>query len=508
MANIQHLAAVKKGGEYWNSWRNESQLIVIDLSHADLSGMCLNHANLSVVDLSGADLSSTQLSYADLRGSNLSSTNLSYTDFSYANLDNVNFDNAVFDNTCLNHVNLSNVNFHNKILKNVKFHHANLVGANLSSANLSGANLSAANLSFADLSHADLRFAKLSNAQLKGADFTDAVLFSTDLSNTNFDGEDLRNLNLSNANLSGIRAVGADFSGSVLTGACIENWIIDEKTIFDNITCEFFYFKSHEQERRPSDPNQNFKAGEFFTLVQKVRETVDLIFLNGIDWAALLVSIHQLQIKSSDNQLSIQAIENKGDGDFVVRVTVPPDSNKAEIEKFIKEKYESERQVLESSYRSELKLKDAEIDSYRRENANLMKVLEWQSAKPIVNTEKVGSIYMPDIRNISINSGNYNESINTGGGSYIQGNYINMSQDLTEAASQIQDLLEQLQKQGVMTNVAQEEIAKDLATQVQNNPKIKDKLVLWGQSLGSATVSDVVKGIVKLAIKSAGIPLP
>jgi hypothetical protein len=37
---------------------------------------------------------------------------------------------------------------------------------------------------------------------------------------------------------------------------------------------------------------------------------------------------------------------------------------------------------------------------------------------------------------------------------------------------------------------------------------MKDKLVKWGQSLGSATVSDVVKAAVKLAIRSAGIPLP
>ncbi|MCC5639412.1 HEAT repeat domain-containing protein [Nostoc sp. CHAB 5844] len=111
-------------------------------------------------------------------------------------------------------------------------------------------------------------------------------------------------------------------------------------------------------------------------------------------------------------------------------------------------------------------------------------------------------------RTINTGGGHYYESINTDGGNYIQGDYINMSQDLAQAAAQIQDLIEQLQKQGMTVDVAQEQVAKDIVTQAQNNPTIKAKLVKWGQSLGNATVSDVVKGIVKLAIRSAGIPLP
>jgi hypothetical protein len=48
-----------------------------------------------------------------------------------------------------------------------------------------------------------------------------------------------------------------------------------------------------------------------------------------------------------------------------------------------------------------------------------------------------------------------------------------------------------------------------MATQAQSNPAMKDKLVRWGQSVGDATVTDVVKGIVKFAIRTAtGIPLP
>jgi hypothetical protein len=118
------------------------------------------------------------------------------------------------------------------------------------------------------------------------------------------------------------------------------------------------------------------------------------------------------------------------------------------------------------------------------------------------------SQFMSGDRHINTGGGDYYESINTGGGNYIQGDYINLSQDLTQASTYIQYLIEQLQKRGTTVDVAQEQIAKDMATQAQSNPTVKDKLLKWGLSLGDATVSDVVKGTVKLAIRSAGFPLP
>ncbi|MEW6492448.1 MAG: hypothetical protein AB1589_08050 [Cyanobacteriota bacterium] len=124
------------------------------------------------------------------------------------------------------------------------------------------------------------------------------------------------------------------------------------------------------------------------------------------------------------------------------------------------------------------------------------------------NVQTGDNCTMSNERTINTGGGNYYESISTSGGNYIQGNYINMSQDLTQAAAQIQELIEQLQKSGLTVDSAQEKVAKDVANQAQNNPTMKDKLVKWGQSLGDATVNDVVKGAVKLAIRSAGIPLP
>lgn len=107
-----------------------------------------------------------------------------------------------------------------------------------------------------------------------------------------------------------------------------------------------------------------------------------------------------------------------------------------------------------------------------------------------------------------INAQYYYEKIDTGGGNFIQGDYINFSQDLSEAASQIQELLDTLQQKGVSRDVAETQVAQDMANQAQNDPTLKSKLIKWGQSLGNATVTDVAKGVVKMALRSAGLPLP
>ena len=57
------------------------------------------------------------------------------------------------------------------------------------------------------------------------------------------------------------------------------------------------------------------------------------------------------------DELSIYSIEDKWNGYFVVRVNVPPDADKKEIETL-------------------LKVKDTEIDGFRRENLTLQRIIE------------------------------------------------------------------------------------------------------------------------------------
>ena len=90
-------------------------------------------------------------------------------------------------------------------------------------------------------------------------------------------------------------------------------------------------------------------------------------------------------------------------------------------------------------------------------------------------------------------------------------NNMNASQDLTQAAPYIQELVQQAQREGGeerSVDVATKKVAEEIATQAQSNETIKNNLLKWGQSLAEATVSDVVKEVVKLALRSLGFPFP
>lgn len=370
----------------------------------------------------------------------------------------------------LSGVNLAGSNFGEADLANINLSHANLCEAYFREANLSNTDLR-----YANLSRANLRGANLYKANLSGANLSQA-----NLSEANFSYANLAEANLTAANLSKAQFLETILSKAILTGTCLQSWNLIN-TELDDVVCEYFYDKENYQERRPRDGFFNPK--EFSVLLQKALSTIDLVFLDGISWEAFFLSFQEIRDTYGDNNISIQAIERKRYEDFVIRLEVTNNISKVDIERSLRRKYENR-----------LKLQEKLLVTQSNQLTELIGVVQIMAEK-----EKETS------RTINIGVGNFVES-NTG--IYIEGDYINTSQDLSHAASQIQDLLEQLKKRGVATDTAQEQVATSMANQAKNNPTMREHLIKWGQSLGDATVSDVVKGVVKLAIRSAGIPLP
>ncbi|MDJ0596962.1 MAG: pentapeptide repeat-containing protein [Pleurocapsa sp. MO_226.B13] len=310
----------------------------------------------------------------------------------------------------------------------------------------------------------DLRGINLKGADLKDADFT-----GTDLSRAN-----LQDTNLSNAKLTQTLLEGADLTQATLTGACIEDWIISSNTKLSQVNCDYIYFRSDKQERRPA--SGNFAPGEFATLVEKYIETVDLIFREGIDWKAFLTSFQDLRVEYGEENVSIQAIEKKSDGAFVIRLSVPPDVDKAEIESKAKQSYETQLQVLEAQYRAELQAKDTEINIYKQQSANMMEIVKLQASRPINVEAKAVS----GERNI--NTGEYRETnlhdnsryVETRDSSTYYENYNSpQEKTLAEAADEIQKLLQQLEK----TNPTATEAEKVAYVNDETTPSFKRRVV-------------------------------
>lgn len=95
------------------------------------------------------------------------------------------------------------------------------------------------------------------------------------------------------------------------------------------------------------------------------------------------------------------------------------------------------------------------------------------------------------------------------GGALTDASSIN---NLSEAALLIQDLLQMLQNKGFTLEDAQQQVSKNLADQAENDPGTMGKLVQWGKSMadtaGKTTVSEVVKEVLRLALKLARVSLP
>ena len=67
MANLKHMDIIKRGVDYWNTWRVNNSHILPSLSEAGLHMAYLNKANLSKADLTDAGLRLADLIEAIVR---------------------------------------------------------------------------------------------------------------------------------------------------------------------------------------------------------------------------------------------------------------------------------------------------------------------------------------------------------------------------------------------------------------------------------------------------------
>jgi len=372
------------------------------------------------------------INFAALGGTKFSGADLTEANFTKAILKSTDFREAVLVHTCfLNAKNLDQSrqeNPNSSMLSNPPIRELLLTGDGRKKI-YRGANLRGAYLIGASLNNADFSGAELSGATLQGAC-------------------------LEGANLTQTQAIGANFTSAQLTGAYgLGTWNIDTTTILEQVDCRFIYLLENpkpgtdDRERRPS--SGEFALGEFTNLFKKVLNTVDLIFRNGIDWQAFYTSFQKLQVEYSGNELFIQAIENKGNGVFVVRVNAPPDANKAGIEKYLKREYE----LLLKAKDEQILLLHEEIIFKRKANTDLLGIVKTMADKdnrkdytfnaPVGSVENQGHI---------ASSGNQNTIGNAAGEAKaemksIQHNYApEQKQTLAEVAAEIQQLLQQLEQ--------------------------------------------------------------
>lgn len=485
MADELQLERLRQGVEAWNLWWDETngindiddddiEINEINLSKANLSGANLNEVTLIGADLSEADLSEANLSEAVLIGANLSRADLSEANLSEAvlvgavligaNLSRANLSRADLSEANLSGANLSEANLSGSVPSEANLSRADLSGANLSGADLSLADLSLADLSEAnlraDLSGADLSGADLSRADLSGANLSDANLSDANLSNANlfkanlFEANlidtDLSNANfsktiLSNANIEEAKVLNTDFSKAVFTGACLKDWNTNRGTNLEGAEADYIYldiiyldifWKQKTKpwkftDRRPH--SGTFKPGEFAALFQQVIDTVDLIFVDGIDWQAFFASFQELRQQYNDADLTIQAIEKKSGGSFVVRLEIAESADKAALQQSWEVIY-GENQSL----KAQLWKMEGKLEGYKEQLEGFQqKVLQGMTDQSA--SSNTHNYYAP-VSGVVASS--FSDRAHVSGNTFIQN--TEAEKNLAAAAQEIQALLDQL----------------------------------------------------------------
>ena len=227
----------------------------------------------------------------------------------------------------------------------------------------------------------------------------------------------------------------------------------------------FIYLLEHpkpgtdKRERRPS--SGEFKPGEFTKLFQEVFDTVDIIFRNGIDWKAFVAAFKNVQVENEDIELEIHSIENKGDGVVVVKVNVPPGTNKEKIHSDFTQSYELALKAAEEKYKAQLQAANEQIEIYREKSADMKEIVGLLASRPINVNNEARAIAEGKVMNESndqsrkIEIGSVGRDFNASGQALnlgridISGTVTNTIGQLQESnaseASQLADLLKQLQ---------------------------------------------------------------
>lgn len=382
----------------------------------------------------GADLSYANFSQAVLRKTNFNHTKQKQTILEWVNwqdgkwLDRARVGNSILANPAVR-----------ELLVTCNGYKKSYVDANLRAANLNGANLEGADLTWADLSCAILRRADLRNANL-----TEAIV------------------------------VGTDLTGAQLTGACLEDWNISSYTSLEDIDCQYVYLLRNHEERRPY--SGDFAPGEFTKLFQEALSTVDLIFRNGVDWKAFVAALKQVQVKNEDTPLEIQGIENKGDGVIVVRVNVPPETDKAKIHGEFNQHYGLALKALEAQYQAQLQAKDDQLAIYRQQSADMKEIVSLLANRPVnvINENKIMS-----------NSNDQSRSIHIGGN--VTGSTINLG----EISGSVSNAVNQLPSSPDPQKPGIKELLAELQTAIESAAELPDK--------GKATALEQVKVLAEVA---------
>jgi uncharacterized protein YjbI with pentapeptide repeats len=380
-----------------------------------------------------------------ITGTNFNKANLTDVDFTSANLKGASFEGAIIEKVHWHkakYLDCANVG-KNNYLKYLDIRYLLVVRKWKNGSNFDGLDLE--------------------GIDLKNADLNNASFIGTNLSQANLHKANLKNAILKKASLDG-----ADLSEAILTGACIESWSIDEKSQLSGVECDYLFLKNMPdpitgiQERLPNAAaGVDFEKGDFETLFKKDSSIVQLFIRYTDDRQALTTAF---QLLNDDSSLVFQGFEFVGDNALVKYRVSQPMSKDAVSNRFY-------RKLKETQF--------TQRDSDQREDSNesLLNFMLKLVKEIMSNTPKY------DMRHANI--GNIADDV-AGDLNSTQNIYLNNRRTLSEAATEIQQLLKQLEQ--TSSNATESE---RIAYVIENaSPTLKNRAISALQAGGETAIDE------------------
>jgi uncharacterized protein YjbI with pentapeptide repeats len=433
------------------------------------------------------------------RGTKFNGANLTDADFTEASLKSTDFRKATLTRTCffaakqINYARLEGTFLENvQVRKLVVTKTGN--GQNFDGLNLHGVNLKDANLEYATFISTDLSSATLENANLSGVKLGQAQLYKTCL------------------------------KGACLTGAYIENWGISTDTELEEIKCDYIYMRLPTEQnpdpwRKPDNREETFRQGDFADFiapiiktldlyqkqnidmrqVAKNYKTLDLFHYDGIDPSAAAIALKQLAENHPEAGLEVVALEGRGKEKIRVQAKIKSDADSSELDREYFDIY-SEIKSLPSTNLQALLLKIA--DKYKIIHKSLDSTSSNQFYIQINQTE--GDLIMSEaskkVSNFNLQNAQFGGGIidaETVTANQIGGNTTNNNQQdkqtLSQAAAEIQQLLQQLEQTYPYKNHAGKmAVVTKAVEEIESNPTLKARVISALKSSGTEAIKELV----------------
>ncbi|NEO84041.1 MAG: hypothetical protein F6J87_07260 [Spirulina sp. SIO3F2] len=164
----------------------------------------------------------------------------------------------------------------------------------------------------------------------------------------------------------------------------------------------------------------------------------------------------------------------------MISVEAPPTADKAVIEHDFQTQYNAELKRLEASYQEKLQLKDEQIAIYREQNTNMADIVKMLANRPITVPVNVEANAVAENQTDKSVQQTFQGPVYGVAGT-VQGDQIvnaQTQQSLSEAAAEIQTLLQQLATTNpTSTTIEQMQVAMKAVEQIESDATLKEKVI-------------------------------